>query len=90
MVCACVKISVESVVESLVSRNEKHFNKKRNLIESSALNELEISENGPMIFKADNILVSAMNTYWNVNGASGSAKWHFTTASYSILDNGSN
>ena len=54
------------------------------------LDELEISENGPTIFKADNILVSAMNKCCNVNGASGSAKWHFTTASYSILDHGSN
>ena len=81
MVCACVKISVESVVESLMSRNEKHFNKERNLTESNALDELEIAENGPTIFKADNILVSAMNKYWNINGASGSAKWHLTTAS---------
>ena len=51
ILCAAVKISVESVVESLVSRYEKHFDKSRKLTEENALDEMEISANGPQRFK---------------------------------------
>ena len=44
---SAVKISVESVVESLVSRYESQFDAKRQLKETNALDEMEISENGP-------------------------------------------
>ena len=63
MLCASLKVSIESLVESLVSRYEKHFDKERNLLEDNAMDEIEISENGPTIFKADNILKAAMNRY---------------------------
>ena len=63
MLRASVKVTVESVVESLVSRDEKYFDKERNLHEDNAMDEIKISENGPTIFKADNILKTAMNKY---------------------------
>ena len=47
LLCICtgvVKISVESVVESLVSRYEKHFDSSRQLKESRALEEMEAKE----------------------------------------------
>ena len=43
LMCASVKVSVESVVESLVSRYETHFHKKRGLNEKNAMDEMEIS-----------------------------------------------
>ena len=58
---AVVKISVESVVESLVSRYENHFDSGRQLNEDRALDEMEISENGPELVKADVVLTAAMN-----------------------------
>ena len=61
---AAVKISVESVVESLVSRYEIHFDKERQLKEENALNEMEIAENGPHFSKSDDLLKAAMNEYW--------------------------
>ena len=50
--CAAVKVSVESVVESLVSRYESHFNKNRSLDELNAMDEMLVTESGPSIFKA--------------------------------------
>ena len=41
ILCAAIKVSIESVVESLVSRFEKHFHKSRQLKEENALNEME-------------------------------------------------
>ena len=89
IVCASIKISVESVVESLVSRYESHFTKNRNLDESNALDEMTIAENGPSIFKADKILSNAMNKYWR--DTSNSGKWHFVreTSTSKISDYGS-
>ena len=53
---AAVKISVESVVESLVSRYEKHFHSSRQMDEDHALQEMSIAENGPLLHQADPIL----------------------------------
>ena len=75
VVTAAVKISVESVVESLVSRYETHFDKKRQLKEEYALEEMEIAENGPDFVHADKILVSAMGKYWQE--MSKDRVWHF-------------
>ena len=62
---AAVKISVESDVESLVSRYEKHFKIDRQLGEENADFEMEIAENGPLLIHADNILKNAMDKYWS-------------------------
>ena len=64
IVTAAVKISVESVVESLVSRYETHIDSNRQLNVSNALEEMEIAENGPELVHADKIITSAMNKYW--------------------------
>ena len=47
--CAAIKVSVESNVESLVSRYETHFDKSRQLSEESAMEEMMIAENGPTL-----------------------------------------
>ena len=65
---ACVKTSVESVAETLVSRYENHFTSSRQLTEENALDEMVIAEN-------DNLLERAMNKYWVQNSENG--KWHF-------------
>ena len=79
LVCASVKVSVESVVESMVSRYENHFHKSRGLDELNALGEMEIAENGPSDFKADNLLMKAMDKYWKTETKSG--MWHFSCQS---------
>ena len=68
ILAACVKVSVESVVESLVSRYEHHFTASRQLTEDNTLNEMIISENGPHLHEADGILERSMNNYWSANG----------------------
>ena len=50
--CAAVKVSVESFVESLVSRYES-----RSLDEHNAMDEMMIAENGPAIFQANSCFV---------------------------------
>ena len=79
---ACVKISVESIVESLVSRYENHFTSSRQLTEEHALDEMIISENGPNLHEADSILERAMNRYWSENSQNG--KWHFIRSGENI------
>ena len=72
--CICVasvKISVESVVESLVSKYEKHFDSSRQPTEEHAVDEMIILENGPLLHQADNVIEKAMSKYWK-NG-----EWHF-------------
>ena len=44
-----VKYSVESSVESLISRYEVHFDKSRQLSEEKAHMEMFVSENGPIL-----------------------------------------
>ena len=75
ILCACVKVSVESVVESIVSRYEKHFNPSRQPDEEQGLNEMIIAENGPFLHEADGIIERAMDHYWKENTTTG--KWHF-------------
>ena len=71
---AVVKISVESDVESLVSRYERHFQADRQLSKDNGEFEMEIAENGPLLIHADGILKNAMDKYWS-NTETG--KWHF-------------
>ena len=79
---AAVKISVESVVESLVSRYEQHFDSARQLTEEKALDEMEISENGPAFVKADTVLNAAMDNYWKSKKSDNF--WHFIHKSHDI------
>ena len=70
-----VKVSVESDVESLVSRYEKHLKVDRQLEEDNAEEEMEISENGPLLQNADKVLKKSMNAYWKETTQTG--EWHF-------------
>ena len=58
----------------LVSRYERHFKVDRQLDENRAEEEMEISENGPLLIHADKLLLAAMNKYWKSNG---NGEWHF-------------
>ena len=71
MAVACVKHSCESVLESLVSKFENHFDERRNMGEDSAAEEFEIAVNGPNIANCDAIVKEAMELHWNKK------PWHF-------------
>jgi hypothetical protein len=60
--CASVKVFVESVIESLISVYEFHFNKSRTVKEDTG--EAEIAVNGPTIAHCDPIVRQAMDQYW--------------------------
>ncbi len=79
VVVTSTKFSVESVLESIVSRYENHFDRFQTVGEEIALDEIEISINGPNPAHCDSVVRAAMNTYWNKKI---SKDWHFvrTTA----------
>lgn len=54
--CASVKVSVESVIESLISVYEFHFDKLRTVKEDTSEAEMEIAINGPTIAQCDRIV----------------------------------
>ena len=74
-ICA-VSVSVESNVESLVSRFENHFGKNRQLTEEHALDEMLIAENGPILVHADPIIRRSLNSYFREHNQSDGGKWH--------------
>ena len=77
LICvACVKVSVESVVESLVSRYEKHFDSSRQPTEQHSLDEMIIAENGPLLHHTNEMLERAINQYCRVANRDG--KWYFS------------
>ena len=61
---AAVKYSVESVVESLISVYENHFNRSRTLGEEMAQAEMEIAINGPCLAQCNGVVKKAMDKYW--------------------------
>ena len=79
---ASVRISVESVVESLVSRCDNHFKSSRQRTEEHALEEMIIAGNGPLLQDADSILEKAMENYWESGEKDG--EWHFIRRSQNI------
>ena len=82
--CAAVKVSVESIVESMISVYENHFDSKRQLTEEHALEEMQIAQNGPQLAKADALLKAAMDRYWK--SKAGTNAWHFVRSGTSIRD----
>ena len=68
---SAVKHSCESVLESLVSKFENHFDCRRNLGEDSSAEEFEIAVNGPSLAHCDSIVKESMNLYWQ------GKPWHF-------------
>ena len=78
----CVKISCESVLESLVSVFENHFDPKRNMKEESTTEEFMIAVNAPSLGHADAVIREAVNSYWKSKaqkrgGNTSSTSWHF-------------
>ena len=72
---ACVAISVESFVESVVSIYETRQTKSMTLSDDRANHEMQISFNGPDLANADNLLKKAMDSYFKTHKQ---GKWHFT------------
>ena len=84
----CVKVSVDIIVESLISRYEKNFDFSQQPTEQHSLDKMIIAENGPLLHHAGEILERAMNQYWRVANCYG--KSHFlrrTEDTYSYTGN---
>ena len=64
MSAACVSISVESIVESVVFIYETRQTKSRTLSDDRANYEMQIGYNGPDLAKADTMLKKAMDSYF--------------------------
>jgi hypothetical protein len=73
-VVSAIKISVESVGESVISTYSIHNNKLRNLKDTTANDEMFISVNGPEIGEADKILAKALDRKFGDQRG-----WHFAT-----------
>ena len=61
MAVSSVKSSCESILESFVSMHENHFDQCRNVDETTATEEFEISVNGPSLAHADAVISEAMD-----------------------------
>ena len=65
--CFCtsaVKLSVGSVIESLTSKFEIHFDKFCNVKEETAFDEMMVSVNGPLPSKCDKVVMAAMKKHF--------------------------
>ena len=67
---SCVKVSCESVLESLLSIFENHFDARRHMNEDSTSEEFTIAVNGPNLSHCDNLVKEAMDSYWGSKGSS--------------------
>ena len=70
---SAIKNTCESVLESIVSEYENHFDVRRNLGSEQAINEeFEIAKNGPSnLATCDDLLKEALDLYWK------GKPWHF-------------
>jgi hypothetical protein len=76
IICAAsVAMSVESIVESMVSMYEIRQSKLRNTGEDHGNEEMMIAVNGPEIANADKILKKSLDSYFKKHKE---GKWHFT------------
>ena len=69
---AVIKISVESIAESVISKYAIHNAKIRPIAYKTANDEMFIAVNGPEIGEADIVLTEALNLKF------GKGKWHFS------------
>lgn len=69
--CAPLKVSVESVIKSVLSVYECHFAKLRTEKEDTSEAEMEIAVNGPTVAHCDRRFKHALDLYWLEN------TWHF-------------
>ena len=65
LLAMAVKYSLESIVESLISRYQVHFDKSHQLGEEKAHMEMFMSMNGPVLVRADPLLKRAMAIWTN-------------------------
>ena len=63
----CIKLSVESVAESIISKYNLHNNPLRRISEETAQGEMFISYNGPKFGKSDKLLSEAIWHFANQN-----------------------
>ena len=68
---SCVKQSCESILESMVSTYEHHFNGMRNMDEDNINEEFFIAVNGPNLAHCNSVVEKAMTLYWK------GYDWHF-------------
>jgi hypothetical protein len=61
---SAVKISVESVIESLEWKFEIYFNKFRNVNEDTSYNEMIVGVNGPLPVQCDKVVMAAMKQHF--------------------------
>ena len=64
LLAMAVKYSLESIVESLISRYQVHFDKSHQLGEEKAHMEMFMSMNGPVLVRADPLLKRAMDKFF--------------------------
>ena len=62
-----IKISVESVAESMISKYNIHNSKIRPIGEDTAEHEMMIDYNGPAIGEADGVLMEALQLHFKDN-----------------------
>ena len=61
----CIKLSVESVAEFMVSKYNLHNNPLRSISEENANDEIFLSYNGPVIGGSDGLLREALTRHFN-------------------------
>ena len=76
LLSVAVKYSVESSVESLISRYEVHFGPGRQLDQENAHMEMYTAENGPILVMADPLIKRALDKYFKDHNQRGGGKWH--------------
>ena len=69
-----IKIGVESVTESVISKYSIHNSKIRNIKDKTANNEMFIAVNGPKVGQADETIKKALDRKFGGRGG-----WHFST-----------
>ena len=72
---ACVKISVESIGESVISVYNKHNDKIRPLSKDNVNDELFVALNGPELGEADEVLEKSLDLHFSKSQSG----WHFVT-----------
>ena len=87
---AAASMSVESVIESMVSIYENRNNKFRPISEERAVLEINIGINGPELTHADGIIQASMTEYWKNSGRRKgdheTKNWHFVRKSQNIKE----
>ena len=67
----CIKLSMESVAESMISKYNLHNNPLRSISEETGQDEMFISYNGPEIGESDGLLSEALTKHFKPK------VWHF-------------